>query len=176
MKISLEYILGFLLGLCTVAALAGVIIWISRRKRGSAEYDERQTIARLRAYRTAFWMLAAYLCLSGLFTVATGLEWADAMTGSFIGICIAVTVFACISISDDAYFAINEKPRFYLVLFAVVILANAAVTVKNLADGVFLVTDGRLNYHCMNLVVIVTFLAISVALAIKSAGRGKREE
>lgn len=173
---SPEFVLGFLLGLCAVAALAALFIWVIRKKHGPAKYDERQAVARLRAYRAAFWTLAAYLCMDGLFTVATGLEWADAMTGPFIGICVAVTVFASISISEDAYFAINEKPRFYLVLFAVVILVNAAVTVKNLADGVSFVADGRLNYHCMNIVVIVTFLAISVTLAVKAASRGKKEE
>ena len=173
---DIEYVLGFLLGLCIVAVLAGSIVWIFRKKRGPAKYDERQTIARLGAYRAAFWTLVAYLCLSGLFTIATGLEWADAMTGPFIGICAAVTVFACISISEDAYFAVNERPGFYLILFAVVILADVGVGIKNAVDGVAFVTDGALNYHCMNFVIIVMFLAVFVALAIKAAARGKKEE
>jgi hypothetical protein len=132
-------------------------------------------MGRGRAYRAAFWTLVAYLTLSGMFSAATGLEWADNLTGSFIGICLAVTVTVVVNVAGDAYFGFNQKPVTYLVLFAVMILANAAFGIWNLREGVAFVTAGRLNYHSMSFVVVATFLALFITLAVRALVRRKQD-
>jgi putative transcriptional regulator len=176
METSPEYVWGFITGLAIVVAAAVLVFYAMKKRNCETRYDERQQVIRSRAYRAAFWTLAAYLALSGLFSTATGLEWADAMTGSFIGICIAVTVFVVISISGDAYFGIHEKPGFYLPLFAILIVVNAGMGIINLLDGEAFVTDGRLNFHCTSFIIVAVFLAIFIALAVKAISRRRRDE
>jgi hypothetical protein len=146
-----------------------------KSRHRTPKYDERQMMVRCRSYRAAFWTLVSYLFLSGMFSAATGLEWADNLTGSFIGICLAITVSVVVNVAGDAYFGINQKPATYLALFAVMILANASFGIWNLREGVAFLTDGRLNYHCMSFVVVATFLALFVALAVRALVRRKRD-
>jgi len=166
---SPHFVLGFFTGLIIVLIVALVIALIVKKKNGPAKYDERQELLRGRAFKYAFLVLIAYLCLNGLLQVGTGLEWADLMTSSFIGICLSVTVFVVICIMNDAYFAFNQKPKFYLVMFGVLIAVNLTIGIFNLTnEDVRFVTDGKLNFHVLSFIVVVIFLAVFIALAIKT--------
>jgi hypothetical protein len=139
------------------------------------KFDERQRMVRARAYRAAFWTLVAYLALSGVYSVATGLEWADNQTESFIGICLAITVTVVVNAAGDAYFGFNQKPGIYLALFGVMAAANAAFGIWNITHGVEFVTDGRLNYHCLSFAVVAAVLALFATLAVRALVRRKRD-
>lgn len=166
---SPHFVLGFFTGLMIVFIIALVVSLIVKKKNGPAKYDERQELLRGRAFKYAFWVLIAYLCLNGLLQVGTGLEWADLMTSSFIGICLSLTVFVVICIMNDAYFAFNQKPRLYLVMFGILIAVNLTAGILNLTDNdVRFVTEGKLNFHVLSFVVVVVFLAVFIALAIKT--------
>jgi len=176
MAISSRYILGALIGIALVFLISLYFGWRYAKKRPTAKFDERQILIRFRAYRTAFWTLVAYLCLNGIYTAATDLMWADLMTLSFIGICLSITVFAVICICGDAYFPPNERPRFYLTLFGVIIAADAAVVAFNYLNGEPFVTNGALNFHCMNIAVVFMFSVLFIALAIKAIINRRQNE
>ncbi len=144
-----------------------VLLAFFRKKTATpAKYDERQQIVRGRAYRTAFGVIIAYLCLNGFYYLATGTEWADVITASFMGICLSITVFVIECIVKDAYFPVNQQPRFYFVLFIFISAVNLAIGIMNvIADDIL--TDGRLNYNAMSLVVAAMFFAIVMTLIIK---------
>jgi len=174
---SPNFVLGFFTGLIIVFIVALVIGLIIKKKNGPAKYDERQELIRGRAFKAAFWVLIAYLCLNGLLQVGTGLEWADLMTSSFIGICLSLTVFVVICIMNDAYFAFNQKPKFYMILFGFLIALNLTVGIINLTENdVRFITDGKLNFHVLSFVVVVVFLAVFIALAVKTLLAKKQTE
>lgn len=169
MTVSPYYLLGVAVGLLLAFAVIALGLRSMKKKRGPAEYDERQKLVRGECYRAAFWVLSAYLAVSGLFTVITGVEWAEPAVASFLGFCLAATVFVLLCIRRDAYFMVNERPRFYTRLFSVVALVETALIVWNLADGKSWLTDGRLNHNVMNAAVLAMFLAVLVALALRRA-------
>jgi hypothetical protein len=176
MEVSIEYLVGFGVGLFVVFAAMVIIGLYIGKKRGPCKYDERQAIARGKAYQAAFWTLVAFLCINGMFCSATGVLWADTMTGSFIGICLAILVYAVICIAKDAYFALREKPKFYFVLFGFLMIFNLAVVLLNYSEGTPFITDGMLNFHCMNLVIVVMFAVLLITLTAKHIAEKKRRE
>ena len=162
---STEYILGFATGVVLLAVSALIA---AKKFKQQSKFDERQQLLRSRAYQAAFWVLTAYMCINGIFNMMTGIAWADMMTSSFIGICIAITVFVVICIRKDAYFAINQKPRLYFVLFGGLIVMNLALGMLNVLDeDTSFFTDGMLNYHVMSFVVVALLATALIALTIQ---------
>lgn len=175
MEGNIVYAVGLAAGLLT-GVVAMVIVKLIRKNKGSKKYDERQMLARWKAYRAAFWTLVAYLCVNGIFSGTMGVVWADAMTGSFLGMFLAIMVYAVICIANDAYLPLKEKPGFYFWLFGIVMVANLAVVVVNYFDGITFITDGMLNYHSMNIAVTLVFGVLIIALAAKQIVEKKRAE
>ncbi|NCB51708.1 MAG: hypothetical protein EOM54_07505 [Clostridia bacterium] len=167
MQNSVEYMIGFVLGALVGLALIFAIGLIFKKKRGPCKYDERQMLARGKAYSAAFWTLVAYSILNGMYYGATGGMWADMMTTPFLGVFLAILVYAMICIINDAYMPLKEKPGFYFVLFGVILAADLLIAVWNYLDGTEFVTDGMLNYHCLNPAIVIIFAAIIVTLAVK---------
>lgn len=174
---SLAYILGVICGLLAVAVIGVVVGIIAKKANGGkepAKYDERQEAIRGVVFKRAFYTLVVYNIAYGLFDLGTGIVWCDRFTGVFIGICLALTVFAVSSIMSGAYFRMNEKPTVWLVTVALVSLVNAAMSIDRIAHGEFII-DGILQYNSVNLVVALMFLAVLIAMAVKRA-RDKRGE
>ncbi len=163
------YILGFITGLMLVAAIIFVIRAIDKKNnRPAQKYDERQQLLRGRAYTSAFWVLVAYLCLNGFFNLTTGIEWADLMTNTFTGIFLALTVFVVACIKNDAYFAINQKPKLFFVILTIGIVINLAAGIMTLCDkDSQYFTNGVLNVHILNFWVVVMLFAVLIALFAK---------
>ena len=162
---STEFILGFATGIVLIAV--GALI-VAKKFKQQSKFDERQQLLRSRAYQAAFWVLAAYMCINGIFNMMTGIAWADMMTSSFIGICVAITVFVVICIRRDAYFPINQKPKLYFVLFGGLIVMNLALGMLNVFDDdTSFLTDGMLNYHVISFVVAALLAGVLIALAVK---------
>jgi len=167
MKPSLESIVGFIVGLALVLGLAAALLLMAKAKAGSAKFDERQQILRGRAYRTAFWSLVGYLGLAVALDVL-GVRWAESAVLLFVGVCFAVTVFVIQCVFTDAYFAVNQKPGRYMLLFAGMCVLNALCMAYTVLDGERLTTDGLINYHAINAVIVAMFLLMLVSLAIKT--------
>lgn len=168
MSASPMYILGVIIGLLLVIGVAVAIFFATgQHKRRPGKFDERQTLARLKAFRAAFWTLIGYLALNGVYVSATGRHWGDAIVEPFAGICIAVTLFAILCIFYDAYFALNERRSYYLWLFGIVAGGNGVLAALNIGDG-RMITDGVVNFRVSNLIVFVMFLILFVALIVKA--------
>ncbi len=158
-------LMGLLLGIFIFLLLITLVV--RKRKGELPRYDERQLLLRGRAYRSAFLALVVYLLANGMFSLIAKTAWADAATSSFVGICLAVTVFVVACIKSDAYFPVNQKPRFYFGLFLFITLVNLATGVARLiSDGDSLFTDGALNHNIMPLVIFAMFAAVLAALLI----------
>lgn len=174
---SLAYTLGFICGILAVAVIGVIIGIIAKKANGGkepAKYDERQEAIRGIVFKKAFYTLVIYNIAYGVFDMATGIVWCDRFTGVFIGICLALTVFAVCSIMSGAYFRIDEKPTVWVSVIAVVSLINAIISIIRIVNGEFII-DGMLSYNSVNLIVALMFLAALIAMAVKRA-RDKRGE
>lgn len=168
MNVSSAYLIGLIAGLVAVAA-AFTIMGAKKGRSAPYRYDERQTLARLKAYRAAFFTLIAYLLINELVKSLLDMRWGEALVEPFIGICAALTLFVILCVFSDAYFALNEKRPFYMKLFAAAIVVNAVPIVMNIADGEGFTTNGLVNFHVMNIVILVMFALIIASLAVKAA-------
>ena len=175
---SLSYALGVIAGILLVFLVYGILMVVTKRrgKYANAQFDERQVVARGRAYRYAFFTVLFYLLGWGLFELAADIRLWDTYTGCFLGVFLSVTVFAVVAILNDAYFAVNEKPATYLGIFALVTVLNLGIGVWNLVTGGDpIVEHGMLTYHSVNLLVGGMFLVILIVAAIR-VWQGKRED
>ena len=175
---SLSYALGVIAGILLVFLVYGILMVVTkpRGKCANAQFDERQVVARGRAYRYAFFTVLFYLLGWGLFELAADIRLWDTYTGCFLGVFLSVTVFAVVAILNDAYFAVNEKPATYLGIFALVMVLNLGIGVWNLVTGGDpIVEHGMLTYHSVNLLVGGMFLVILIVAAIR-VWQGKRED
>jgi uncharacterized membrane protein len=99
------------------------------------------------------------------------------MTSSFIGICLAITVFVVICIQRDSYFPINQQPRFYFVLFVFIALVNLVTgVIRILNESDSFLTNGALNYNVMPFVIFAMFTAILISLLIRRQTAKSQDE
>ena len=163
------YAAGMLAGIWAVAVYMGV----KQRRERAARYDERQALSRVRAGNMAFWLLAALLLIDG-FLGEMGVRWATPFVEMATLALAAGTAYVLRCVWTDAYFALKEKPRAYVCLFAVALAVNAASGVMAIAGGELL-EDGLLTFRFLNLAITLMFAALLAAIGIKRR-RARREE
>lgn len=170
-----------LFGVAVVVAIAAVIwaLLVSlRKKRGGdvPQFDERQLAARARAYSSAFFTLLGYLAVVALLDSVAEVRWCDLYTACFLGMMLALDVFAVAAIRSDAYFGIHERPVASIALFAFVALLNLGVAIARFAVGEPLLENGLLTRESsMNLILGIAFVPVTAA-SIVSAVRARRED
>lgn len=151
-----SYLAGFLVGLLCVFAV-GTILRLVRRKRGTerAKYDERQLTARGIAYRLAYFTLMLAL-LADVSATALLRPWAER----------GVDVFVVACVHWDAYFTLTERPRSWLLVFALVIACQIPNTVIHARNGDF-VKDGLLTYDVLSPACALLFLVILICALVR---------
>ena len=104
------------------------------------------------------------------------LHWCDLYTACFLGMMLALDVFAVAAIRSDAYFGIHERPVASIVLFAFVAVLNLGVAIARFAAGEPLLENGLLTRESsMNLILGIAFVPVTAA-SIVSAVRARRED
>jgi uncharacterized protein YerC len=71
-------------------------------------------------------------------------------------------------ILHDAFFTVRNKPKSYIILFAVCTLCQIPAVIGNIHDGRML-RDGVLTFGILPVLSGVTFLAVLLAIVIKQA-------
>lgn len=174
---TIAKIAGIVTGIA-VAVLLVVLMAVLFRKQGGmgfgrARYDERQQLARGKAFQAGFFTVLIYELLYA-FGDLMGLRWTVHFTGVMIGLFLGVAVFGAVAICKDAYLSLNEKPRGWMVLWAIIILANGACVANQIAHRE-LIRDGMLTADWLNALCGGLFVVILVAQLLHSA-RVRREE
>ena len=102
------------------AAIIGVLLFGFWRRahnpNRTEEYDERQRIARGRAYCAAFWTLFVCGAVSPLICSVLELSTQAFATGSLLSLTAGMLVFVCVAIWQHAFLGLSENPK--RVLFA----------------------------------------------------------
>ena len=177
MEHGFAYIAGFVVGLLLVA----VVMFIFNRKAHTdgarkPRFDERQELVRGRGYKYAFFTLMVSMILSAVVKESFQITLISEMTVMFFCLFLSIGVYACYAIWHDAYFALNEKRKYYIWLFAAVTVINGVVGISHILRGEFVV-DGVINYaNSLNLLCAVLFLVVLVALLVKEIASRREEE
>jgi hypothetical protein len=165
-----DYFWGFLVGLVTVFVIIAIIS-IVRKKRGKeARYDERQELARGKAYKHGFTALLIYCVAVGLTDLYIGGGWCDIYTAMIIGVFLSTAVFAVQCILTDAYFAVGERPTFWLVLTGIVSVINFVSMGFDISEGHRFVENGAVTHSVISPACGLTFLvlfAVTLAKTLK---------
>lgn len=169
----MEHTVGYGLGLMAgILAGVGIVALLLRLRVLDRTFDERQELARGKAYRYGFWTLAAALAAYGLSELALG-RWCDALAGGMLCLAPALTVFAVACIRSDAYLSLRERPKQILTVLALVAALNLVIGTVNLLEG-RAVTGGVLRLEAVNLICAIMCLIVLGVLV--HALRTRREE
>jgi hypothetical protein len=161
-----EYMRGFLVGFFAVGIFV-IVAFVLNKGNCERKYDERQKLIRGNVSMHAYLTLLVYCLAVGLVYMYIQRVWADIYTILMIGVFLSATVFVVECVFTDAYFAVGEKPRPWLVLSGFIAAMNLWVLADNLAEGKRLIADGMLTQHVINLVSGVMFLTIFVSIIVK---------
>lgn len=118
------------------------------------DYDERQILARGRAFMWGFFSLMICLMVYGLTDMLIE-PWCDTLTGCIICICVSLIVFAVICIRQDAFAGIGQNRKRNLTILLVITLANLLFGVSHIIDG-DLLRGGVLSFRSVSLIVGAT--------------------
>ena len=168
---NLEYAMGLVFGL---AVGLGVVALLFKKKVLDMTFDERQELARGKAYKYGFQAMGVSVILYGILDVTVG-EWCDTLTGNLICFCIGLTVFAVTCILNDAYMSLKENPRKVMTLCFLVALLNLGIGWANAMEGT-VVVDGKLSTGAVNLIVGGMSLLLLAVYIINYALRERETE
>ena len=159
--------IGFGTGILIVAVVSAVIAWMAKKKGriGIGKYDERQQIARGKAFTWAYATLLIYLAL---WMIPRTMEVPFFMEGAsvWLGALISIGVFVGYSIFHDAYFKASESPRTWIGIICAVGLLNLGLGIGRLFRGE---TIAERLYDNMNLLVGVLFTFVLGCIVAKRA-------
>lgn len=144
------------------------------KKLGKAEFDERQQLARGKAYKAGFYTLLVGLLAVYLIPIFTEWQPKDTALLPFAVICVGVTVFACVAVANDAYLGIRQNPRAMLLVIGIVVVGNLTAGFSVMESAGF--ADGLAVENSMNFIIAAMGLIILAALAIRLRMAARDEE
>ena len=163
------------LGFMAAMAVAGLVVGkLAGKKLGKAEFDERQQLARGKAYKAGFYTLLVGLLAVYLIPIFTEWQPKDTALLLFAVICVGVTVFACVAVANDAYLGIRQNPRAMLLVLGIVVVGNLTAGFSVMESVGF--ADGLAVENSMNFIIAAMGLIILAALAIRLRMAARDEE
>lgn len=170
-----HYHAGIMVGLAA-GIVAGLIFvaFLFRKKVLDCHFDERQELARGKAFQYGFFTLLISTYVYGTSDVVFG-RWCDALAGVTICLAISLCVFAVTCILKDAYLSLREKPRVVMTMFALLTLINLGFGVMYGVSG-DLVEDGVLTFRAVNPIIGLATLVILIVYIINHLLRSREEE
>lgn len=193
----MEYTVGILLGIVVALfffLVCGKLLYKKQYKDKAGYfhekkiYDERQLMARGRAYKGGYFALM--ISLVALLIANESVKDVNLMnySGVFTCIIISVSVFAIICIINDAYMSLYESAKKVLVMLVLLAVLNIAIGISELAsDGIVVTLDAYNDTKVLSdgvssllvgvaLVVICTVFLVKVAHDKKVANEEEFEE
>lgn len=151
--------LGFALLIGSVL-LVTLAILRTRGDSSAGRYDERQVIARGKAFKYAYFSILIYYLIYCCILIYIDDKWLQ-MTCTALGMFISVTVFAVSAIWNDAYVSFQEKSGSYLAIFWVLLAVNLMPVICKLFS------QEPMEMTMLNLFGTLMAAAILMAMALK---------
>ena len=161
--------------LMVIILLVFAVIVALKAKRKTQTYDERQLSLRAEGYKRGF-TVTVLAGVAALYLVDFGvIPVACATLAMWIALLAGILTFAVFCIMKDVFFAIGEKGTYYIVLVAVIVLADGAAAVSRIVNGSILENGLPTFQSCNALTLAICFLVILVALIVRRS-RGEDDE
>ncbi len=158
---SASWAIGFVVGIFIV-----ILVRIARGKgAGKGEYDERQQVARGKAYTAAYATLLLYI-LGWMVLRSLEIPFFTQAISVFVGALLSIAVFVGYSIFSDAYFKASESPRLWIGIICAVGVVNLGLGILHLAREADI--QDRL-YENYSLFVGLLLAVVLVCLVVKRA-------
>lgn len=178
---SLEYLLGLICGILCGLVLVRLLAWIASKLGGRIDtrcrkdaYDERQQLARGKAYKAAFFTLLFYTMAVSLLDNIFGISIFMSFCGIWIGIALSIMVFAVMCILKDAYMSLYENAQGIITMFSIIGILNIAGGIPAILEKHPLLENGAISVEWINLVVGILFLVILIVFCGKMLYNKKR--
>lgn len=164
----------------TAGIIVGLIIciflfrYMNKDKKVMTKYDERQEMARGKAYKYGFWasmIAAAFVMLLDISMITLASSFTKYFFIMFVGIIAQVTY----SIWNDAYYGINTNKKRLIIICIVAGIINLLSVVANIMGGQFIV-DGIVSDAGSNALCCILLLYAGVLLIIKDRKDGSSAE
>ena len=178
----MDYVFGFILGIACAIVLILILSKGIRKVGGKVEmrrtlfnkdsYDERQVIARGKAYKVGFYTLLIYVLAIAMLDEMMNISIFMSLGGIWLGVCIAFFLFAIVCIREDAYMSLYENPKGVILLFLLIGIINIIPGVQFIMNGSVL-ENGVLSSKCMNLECGILLLLTMFVFAAKVAYNNK---
>lgn len=156
---SIEYEFGVFCGVFVGIFLVAILIRLMRNDRClKGKYDERQEIVRGRAYKIGFYVLlvgiTAEIFLNNFIS-----SYISNNILNFAVLCIGVLSYACYCIWNEAYFALNDNPKKFLIISALIGIVNITSGLVAIVHEDVVLTDafpsGITNILCGFLFIVI---------------------
>lgn len=167
MNHSKWYIVGIFAGVIFGVVMFLIYLVRTRRRFGKCEFDERQELARGKAFKYGFFTSLIYFGLLSLGGIMAAGDWMRSPLWVYVGVCLTVGVFAGNAIWNDAYFSMNETPKFYIYLFIALAALNLFGGIRGIVHGGSKAGDLLLGENSLNLCLGVTLFCLLVVLGVK---------
>ena len=165
-----SYNIGKAVGLAT-GIIFGLIIcfivfkYMNKDKKFLTKYDERQQVARGKAYMYGFWaVMIATACV--IIAETAGILPVAALTRNFLIIFVGIIVQVSYSIFNDAYYGINTNKKRFMIVCIIAGLCNLLGVIGSIKGGNF-IEDGVVTDAGTNLLCVILMFTIAVELFIK---------
>lgn len=175
MNRSIAYWLGFFVGILVVALVSVIFTIIMKKKNGKCEYDERQELARGKAYKYAYFTLLMYLLLSiiGMNLIEAHIPFTIV---AFVGICISVSVYAISCIKNDAYIGLQRNANKTAIAFILAGIINLGCGCVRMVKGEQLLAEDFVDNVCINFMAGLLLFLIAIVLLVKAQYDKKHED
>ncbi len=162
--------MGVTVGLCIFIILA-VALWLYKIQH-CGEYDERQQIARGKAFQNAFFTIVGFELLRVIAEQVMERRLFDSSTSAFVAVLLGVMVFAVVCILNDAYVSFSKKGNKEYIILAVGVLLNWLIAIRLLIHGgLTKITDAGLRINGNFLIAVMGTVIITAALCKKWINR-----
>ncbi len=165
--------IGFAVGIMMVAVISAIIAKLARKKcAGKGEYDERQQIARGKAYTMAYATLLIYLT-AWMILHTLEIPFFATSLSVFAGALLSIAVFVGCSIFSDAYFKASESPKTWIGIICAAGVINIGIGVWHLIREA---TVQEKLYENFNLFVGLLLVVTLIFIVVKRAMDRRAEE
>lgn len=166
---------GMILLLFVIVLIIVMGFGLKRRRDESGQFDERQLALRAEGYRKGFFTAVAVGAVALFLVEAELIPPACATLALYIALLAGIVTFAVFCIVKDVFFRIGEKGTYYMILCAVIVLADGVSAASRIADGSFLENGVPTFASCNSLVMALAFLVVLIALLVRKYA-GERDE
>lgn len=148
---------------------------IYSEKKHKRSYDERQVLARGKAYKAATFTAITYLVICA-FLGAWEVHWAETGVQMMLGLFLVIFVFAFVSVIKDAYLRINASSVLYIIITFFGAAIYAVRGVQEISENEKLVENGMLSGTALFFIYAFMFFAIAVTMLVKKIMNKRGEE